>query len=126
MVLGKGCKDIIRQSVVREGSYMSNVITTNYFTMFLQIIVIRASTSVDANFPSILHTHTHKKKKKLLFLFYTPIFTKHLHPFIYSTHLFNKIFILLQFFIISSLTTPLSHIPNTTKKILKYYMHELQ
>ena len=40
---------------------MSNVITTNYFTMFLQIIVIRASTSMDANFPSILHTHPKKK-----------------------------------------------------------------
>ena len=64
--------------------------------------------------------------KNLHFLFYTPIFTKHPHQSIYSTHLFNKIFILLQFFIISSLTTHLSHIPNTTKKILKYYMHELQ
>ena len=64
--------------------------------------------------------------KNLLFLFYTSIFTKQLHQSIYSTHLFNKIFILLQFFIISSLTTHLSHIPNTTKKILKYYMHELQ
>ena len=63
--------------------------------------------------------------KNLLFLFYTLIFTKHLHQSIYSTHLFNKIFIFLQFFIISSLSTPLFHIPNTTKKILKYYMHEL-
>ena len=52
--------------------------------------------------------------KKLLFLFYTPIFTKHPHQSIYSKHLFNKIFILLQFFIISSLTTPLSYRPNTT------------
>ena len=52
--------------------------------------------------------------KKLLFLFYTHIFIKHLHQSIYSTHLFNKIFILLQFFIISSLTTPLSNRPNTT------------
>ena len=34
----------------------------------------------------------------MLFLFYTSIFTKHPHQFIYSTHLFNKIFILLHFF----------------------------
>ena len=40
-------------------------------------------------------------RKNLLFLFYTFIFTKHLHQFIYSTHLFNKIFILFTFFIIS-------------------------
>ena len=39
--------------------------------------------------------------KNLLFLFYTSIFTKHLHQFIYSTHLFNKIFNLFTFFIIS-------------------------
>ena len=51
--------------------------------------------------------------KKLPFLFYTSIFTKHSHQFIYSTHLFNKIFILLQFFIILSLTTSLSHRPNS-------------
>ena len=37
---------------------------------------------------------------KPTFLFYTLIFTKHPHQFIYSTHLYNKIFILLQFFII--------------------------
>ena len=47
-------------------------------------------------------------KKKLLFLFYTLIFTKHSHQFIYSTHLFNKIFIFLPFFIILSLTAFLS------------------
>ena len=46
--------------------------------------------------------------KSYFFLFYTPIFTKHPHQFIYSTHLFNKIFILLQFFIILSLTASLS------------------
>ena len=40
-------------------------------------------------------------RKNLLFLFYTFIFTKHLHQFIYSTHLFNKIFIFFTFFIIS-------------------------
>ena len=55
-------------------------------------------------------------QKKLFFLFYTPIFTKHSRQSIYFTHLFNKIFILLQFFIISSLTTPFSHRHNTTKK----------
>ena len=99
--------------------------------------------------------------QKKLFLFCTPVFTKHPYQsfilYIYSikcsffynfllfphslslsltnstltkntkilnvratvtvhTHLFNKIFILLQFFIISSLTTPLSHKPNTTQK----------
>ena len=54
---------------------------------------------------------------KLLFLFYTPIFTKHPHQSIYSTHLFNKIFILLQFFYYFLTHNPsLSHIPNTTKK----------
>ena len=40
--------------------------------------------------------------------FYTLIFTKHPHQFIYSTHLFNKIFILLPFFIILSLAAFLS------------------
>ena len=40
-------------------------------------------------------------RKNLLFLFYTSTFTKHPHQFIYSTHLFNKIFILFIFFIIS-------------------------
>ena len=37
-------------------------------------------------------------RKNLLFLFYTFTFTKHPHQFIYSTHLFNKIFILFTFF----------------------------
>ena len=37
-------------------------------------------------------------RKNLFFLFYTSTFTKHLHQFIYSTHLFNKIFILFTFF----------------------------
>ena len=57
--------------------------------------------------------------KNQLFLFYTLIFTKHPYQSIYSIHLFNKIFILLQFCIISLLTTSLSHIPNTTKKNTK-------
>ena len=52
--------------------------------------------------------------KKLFFLFYTPIFIKHLSQFIYSTHLFNKIFILLQFFIILSLTAFLSQTQSET------------
>ena len=57
--------------------------------------------------------------KNQLFLFYTLIFTKHPYQSIYSIHLFNKIFILLQFCIISLLTTSLSHIPNTTQKNTK-------
>ena len=36
--------------------------------------------------------------KNLFFLFYTSTFTKYLHQFIYFTHLFNKIFILLHFY----------------------------
>ena len=47
--------------------------------------------------------------KNLFFLFYTLIFTKYPHQFIYSTHLFNKIFIIFPFFTILSLTTFLSH-----------------
>ena len=39
-------------------------------------------------------------QKNLFFLFYTSNFTKHPHQSIYSTHLFNKIFILLLVFII--------------------------
>ena len=42
--------------------------------------------------------------QNLLFLFYIPIFTKHPHQFIYSTHLFNKIFIF-----------PHSHLSHKTK-----------
>ena len=56
---------------------------------------LRATTSVHANFLSIL------QEKTYFFLFYTFTFTKHSHQFIYSTHLFNKIFILFTFFIIS-------------------------
>ena len=52
----------------------------------------------------ILHIHFYK----------TSTFTKHQHQFIYSTHLFNKIFIILLIFIIHSLTVPLSHRPTTT------------
>ena len=40
-------------------------------------------------------------KKNLLFLFYTSTFTKHSYQFIYFTHLFNKIFILLHFLLFS-------------------------
>jgi len=39
--------------------------------------------------------------KRLIFLFYTNTFVKHQHHIIYSTNLFNKIFIFLQFLIIS-------------------------
>ena len=39
-------------------------------------------------------------QKNYFFLFYIPIFTKHPHQSIYSTYLFNKIFIILQFLII--------------------------
>ena len=46
--------------------------------------------------------------KNLFFLFYTLIFTKYPHQSIYSTHLFNKIFILLPIFIIFLLTASLS------------------
>ena len=46
---------------------------------------------------------------QIFYLFYTSTFTKHPHQFIYSTHLFNKLFIILQFFIIYSLTASLSH-----------------
>ena len=73
-----------------------------------QSYVLRAFTSVLLNFLSILH------EKNLLFLFYTSTFTKHPHQFIYSTHLFNKIFIILLIFIIHSLTVPLSHRPTAT------------
>ena len=48
-------------------------------------------------------------RKNLLFLFYISTFTNHLHQFIYFTHLFIKIFIILLIFIIHSLTAPLSH-----------------
>ena len=40
-------------------------------------------------------------RKNLLFLFYTITFIKHPHQFIYFIRYFNKIFILLNFFIIS-------------------------
>ena len=69
-------------------------------------MIIRAIISVCSNF-FVYFT----KKNIFLILFYTSSFTKHRYQFIYSTHLFNKIFILLQFFIIPSLTAPLSHKP---------------
>ena len=61
-------------------------------------------------------------KKKLLFLFYSPIFTKHQHQFIYYTHLFNKIFIILQFFIILSLTASLSQTQSETNLSLTAFL----
>ena len=57
--------------------------------------LVRATTSIRANFLFIL------QEKTYFFLFYTSTFTKHPHQFIYFTHLFNKIFILSTFFIIS-------------------------
>ena len=41
--------------------------------------------------------------KKYFFLFYTSTFTKYLHQFIYSEHLFNKIFILLFIYLFPSM-----------------------
>ena len=64
--------------------------------------LLRVTTSIRSNF------FVYFIRKNLLFLFYTSTFTKP-HHFIYSIHLFNKIFIFLQFFIIPSLTAPLSH-----------------
>ena len=70
----------------------------------LSVIPLRATTSVRSNFLSIL------QEKNLLFLFYTSTFTKHPHQFIYSTHLFNKMFILLHFLLFShSWPLSLSH-----------------
>ena len=61
----------------------------------MHIYTIRVTTSVRLNFLSIL------QEKAYFFLFYTSTFTKHPHQFIYSTHLFNKIFILLHFLLFS-------------------------
>ena len=64
--------------------------------------------------------------KNLFFLFYTLIFSKQRHQSIYSIHLFNKIFIHLQFYIISSLTTPLSlSLSLTYPKLPKKYYNIL-
>ena len=60
-------------------------------------------------------------QKKLLFLFYTLIFPKHPHQFIYSTHLFNKIFIIFPFFIILSLTE--THLPQNNSLSLTDQNH---
>ena len=67
-------------------------------------------------------------KKNLLFLFYTTTFTKHPHQIIYSTNLFNKIFILLHFFIISfnllSLSLPITF-PSILIHSLSSYLQNL-
>ena len=55
-------------------------------------------------------------RKNLLFLFYTSTFTKHPHQFIYSTHLFNKIFILFTFF---SISFPLLSGTNSQTRLLR-------
>ena len=60
------------------GSWMCKIDIFFYFAL------VRASTSMDVKFC---------KKNILFFFFYTPIFTKHAHQCVYSTHLFNKIFI---------------------------------
>ena len=72
---------------------MENILIPIY--NLCKLLTFRAFTSVSAKFYSIL------QEKNLLFLFYTPTFTKHPHQFIYSTHLFNKIFISLTLFIYS-------------------------
>ena len=60
-------------------------------------------------------------RKNLFFLFYTSIFIKHSYQYIYSTHLFNKIFIFFIFLLFShswplslslSQTQPPSSSPN--------------
>ena len=55
-------------------------------------------------------------QKKLLFQFYALIFTKHPHQFIYSTHLFNKIFVFFYNFFLLSLIAPLSHRPTLSHR----------
>ena len=56
--------------------------------------LVRATTSIRANFLFIL------QEKTYFFLFYTSTFTKDPYQFIYSTHLFNKIFIIFTFFLL--------------------------
>ena len=60
---------------------------------------IRATTSVRANFLSILQDKTY------FFYFTYPLLQKHSHQFIYSTHLFNKIFFFLHFLLFPSLSS---------------------
>ena len=57
-------------------------------------------------------------RKNLFFLFYTSTFTKYSHQFIYSTHLFNKIFtFFLHFLLFPSLSSlEPSHRPYTNPK----------
>ena len=50
-----------------------------------------------------------KKKKTNFFLFYTPIFIKHSYQFVYSTHLFNKIF---NFTLLSKTLSQTHHNPS--------------
>ena len=58
-------------------------------------------------------------KKTILFLFYTPIFTKHLHQFVYSTIYFIQIIIFLTFLLLF----PFS--PTTLPNSPKYFLHSL-
>ena len=70
---------------------------------------IQNFTPIQSNYISRCKFFFYFAQKKLLFLFYTLIFIKYPHQFIYSTHLFNKIFIIFPFFIILSLTE--THLP---------------
>ena len=58
-------------------------------------------------------------KKTILFLFYTPIFTKHPHQFVYSTIYFIQIIIFLTFLLLF----PFS--PTTLPNSPKYFLHSL-
>ena len=85
-----------------------------------RFLLFRASTSVRLSFSIYFTPTTHlfcTKKKKLLFLFYTPIFTKHSHQFS-ILHIYSiKYSFFYIFFIILSLIDPLSHRPNTQRKV---------
>ena len=76
---------------------------------------------IKSNYTSRCKFSFYFAQKKLLFLFYTLIFTKHPHQFIYSTHLFNKIFIIFPFFIILSLTE--THLPQNNSLSLTDLNH---
>ena len=51
--------------------------------------------------PHLFKFFVYFTRKNLLFLFYTSIFIKHSYQYIYSTHLFNKIFIFFIFLLFS-------------------------
>ena len=65
-------------------------------------VLLRATASIDANFPSILH-------KKAIFFYFTHQFLQKTHVSLSILHIYSiKIFILLQYFIILSLIASLS------------------